>query len=410
MNTLIEHAVGTRTSDHLRPDREQVCFSESALQSSIQHLTHKEQLLEIISIWQELWEQNGPESVFLAPEWLLTWWEEFGEDRRLCVLLVIKDQVIIGLAPWCIEYRWGCRILRTIGHGFIDYEGVLIRKGTESWVLASLQQWLRESKLYDEAVFDRLLTEPWALECDQWSKGKLISRHCPSTVSAITDLSKGWNTVLQKVGGKLRRDTSRQCRRLSLKGQLRLRQIIGVDDLRDRFPTLLQWKRTRYRNRYFRADTNIYGEEGFWGDPQVARFYLKVAERLFVRDCLAFSYLELNGEMIAALWGMEKGGIFFDFAAAFSPGYESYSVGRFHVWLLMQELCERKFTAFDFLNGDEEYKRIWRPTIRPLHGVQLRRTNMMPRLRSLAPGCIELLHRQKWVRHCYGWVKAAFTL
>ena len=105
----------------------------------IEVVTDKERLEQLIPAWNSLWEKSGPDSIFLAPEWLATWWDYFHENKRLCVLIVNFEREVVGLAPWYLENRLGYRRLKTLGHGFIDYEGILIRKDMEGVVVKSIQ-------------------------------------------------------------------------------------------------------------------------------------------------------------------------------------------------------------------------------------------------------------------------------
>lgn len=377
--------------------------------SSICHLTTRQELVEAIPVWQNLWEQSGPESVFLGPHWLLTWWDLFGDGKVLSVVMVVEDREVVGFAPWYVEVHWGYRILRTMGHGFIDYEGVLAQQGKEALVMAALQRWLLANDFYDAVVFDRLLDDGWSADFGRWEQGKLSLQSYPSTISPFTDLSQGWDSVVDRFGHNLRSDTRRRLRRLGQQGNLRLRAVHTPEEFDVCFEKFLRWKRGRYEKRYRDAES-VYGEGGLWGDARVAGYYRDVALKLMLRGYPALNCLDLDDEMVSAIFGMEKNGTYFYFAPAYCPDYDSYSIGRVHVWLLMQQICERGFHRFDFLIGDDGYKRKWATGVRHLIEVRWRKDGMLPWLRSLTPGMLDTLERQPWFRRTYGWLKARFRL
>jgi len=364
-------------------------------------LTLRQELEDVRLFWQRLWEQSDPDGIFLSPEWLLTWWDQFGKGRKLCVLVVLKENHVVGLAPWFLDVRLGYRRLRTLGDGYIDYEGVLMGKGNEQWVSATLQQWLLDHPLFEEAIFDRQLLEPLALESNKWADSSLAYHSQSTNVAPLTDLSEGWNVFIQKVDMKFRKDTERQFRRLEAQGTLRLDQVKSLEELQARFALFQTWKGSRYRTRYFRRSTSVFGSEGFWGIPEVAHYYFTVAEQLLSRGCLAFSALDLDGEMVSAIYGMQKDGRFFYFAPAFNPDYHSFSIGRIHLWLLMQDLCMRGITSFDFLIGNEEYKQKWVPTNRPLTKVHIKRMGLVSFCKGIPAKSVEFLSRQNWIAEPY---------
>lgn len=54
--------------------------------------------------WNGLLYQSLSNSVFLTWEWLYTWSEHFlGNNRKLFVLSLYKDEKLMAIAPWCIR-------------------------------------------------------------------------------------------------------------------------------------------------------------------------------------------------------------------------------------------------------------------------------------------------------------------
>ena len=366
-------------------------------------MTDHQQLAEIVPIWNKLWEQSGPQGIFLDPEWLVTWWEYFHKDKILSVVIVFFDQEVVGIAPWYVEKRLGYRRLKTFGHGFIDYEGVLMRKGMEDRVIDSLRHWLLTTNSYDEAVFDRLLSNNWILKHDQWrQRGMRFEKH-PSTISLVARLDEGWEDVRSKLSKKIRSDTERQIRRLGDMGNLNLRFIQSYKELDARFAEFLKWKRDRYNQRYS-TSAAVYSEGGFWGDENVASYYKEVAERLLAKKRLGFSCLMLDEKMISAIFGIEKDGTFFYFSTAFCP-VGAFSVGRIHIWLLVKELCSRSIKEFDFLIGDDDYKRKWPISINQLIEARLRRSSLLHNTRRLIPMAIEKVEYSSMFRRIYKKIK-----
>jgi CelD/BcsL family acetyltransferase involved in cellulose biosynthesis len=54
--------------------------------------------------WQELVRVSPQRTPFLTYEWITNWWEHFGQDKELCVLIVREDQRPVVIAP-LMKYR-----------------------------------------------------------------------------------------------------------------------------------------------------------------------------------------------------------------------------------------------------------------------------------------------------------------
>jgi CelD/BcsL family acetyltransferase involved in cellulose biosynthesis len=60
--------------------------------------------------WSDLAQRAG--NVFASPEWLLCWWEHFGDDREL--LLTVETDAVL---PFYVSRERPLRVVRVLGHG-----------------------------------------------------------------------------------------------------------------------------------------------------------------------------------------------------------------------------------------------------------------------------------------------------
>jgi CelD/BcsL family acetyltransferase involved in cellulose biosynthesis len=365
----------------------------------IKLVTQRQDLNDIVPAWQRLWEACGPAGTFLSPEWLLTWWDCYPYHKALTVVLVFCEKQVVGIAPWYVEERCGWRRLKTLAHGFIDYEGILVRTGMEEVVAGCLERWLRSSDCYDEANFQRLLGNNWITKKTPTITGLQSIKRCQHTSSLVIDLKTGWEQVRARLSRKYCYETERQIRRLRELGNLQLQAVESNNELTSCFADFLKWKCDRYDCRYSSV-SDVYSRGGFWNAPRVAHYYREVARKLLSRNHLSFSCLTLNERPISATYGMEKNGRYYYFSNAFLP-VGSFSVGRIHLWLLLQSLCQRGITDFDFLIGDEEYKRKWPVSEYRLETVQMCKNTWQHRIRRFMPVIIETVENSVIFRQFY---------
>jgi CelD/BcsL family acetyltransferase involved in cellulose biosynthesis len=102
----------------------------------------------LYSQWNELFGISRA-TVFQSHEWLRTWWTHFETPAlRLNIVLFLRDNTLIGIAPLFIEKHkvFGIPVVRRlqfIGRGITDYVDLIIRPGYEDVVLAEFTGYLR---------------------------------------------------------------------------------------------------------------------------------------------------------------------------------------------------------------------------------------------------------------------------
>jgi len=118
-------------------------------------VAEQEGLESLSGIWDSLLQRSsGDSAIYLTYDWVTIWWKHFGDGNRLNILLIEKEQEVIGIFPLMItEYRVGFlkfRALETIGSvncnyiGLVPYEN---REETVTALLTYLGKELRRDKL-----------------------------------------------------------------------------------------------------------------------------------------------------------------------------------------------------------------------------------------------------------------------
>jgi CelD/BcsL family acetyltransferase involved in cellulose biosynthesis len=81
--------------------------------------------------------------------------------------------------------------------------------------------------------------------------------------------------------------------------------------------------------------------------------------------------LLLDGRTIAVLYGFEFCGNFMYYQIAHDPAFSSFGPGGVLLYLVIKDCCERGIREFNFLQGDEAYKRSWTKTSRDLYSAMV---------------------------------------
>ena len=84
---MVEEQVLTHTQE----------VAEQDLQVEV--ITDLDRFIGIAEEWDHLVDRSGMERLFVSHAWLRTWWEAFGGQRQLYIVLVRHDAELIGAIP-----------------------------------------------------------------------------------------------------------------------------------------------------------------------------------------------------------------------------------------------------------------------------------------------------------------------
>jgi len=106
------------------------------------------------------------------------------------------------------------------------------------------------------------------------------------------------------------------------------------------------------------------GEAGAFENSDVQRLHRRFAAQLAARQQLWLATLDLDGEPAAAWYGFTDRETVYFYQSGRDPRWERESVGLVLMGAMIRRAIERGFRRFDFLRGDDAYKRHWTETRR----------------------------------------------
>jgi len=93
-------------------------------------------------------------------------------------------------------------------------------------------------------------------------------------------------------------------------------------------------------------------------------FHNDVARSFAERGWLNLCFLTLNDEPVSSVYAFKYSQKMFNYLSGFNPQYSEYRVGHLVFLYLIEYSINNGMREFDFMRGDESYKRLWNPTIR----------------------------------------------
>jgi len=309
--------------------------------------------------WRALNERARTGTMFLGPEWLLPWWNQFGEGREQATLCVRESGRLIGLLPLFIERaRLGgieVRRLAFLGDGDTgcDYLDVLAEPGREREVLEHCLSKLMDLP-WDVCDLDGLLRDSFtAMQLAQ----RLPARR--ATNSVVRDgrvrfvcpyipLSGTWEQYLEGLGRRenLRRREKWLYRQPGVSVSC-ARTAAGAVKATEEF---LQLHRTRWA---------VEGGSDGLTDARHDAFHREASQRLAEAGMLRMCTLYAARRPVASVYGVVHRGKFHYYQSGYEPSWASKSVGLVLLARTVRDAFAEGDQEFDFLRGNEGYKAEW---------------------------------------------------
>jgi CelD/BcsL family acetyltransferase involved in cellulose biosynthesis len=304
---------------------------------------------------------------FQTWEWLATWWKHYGakrpedQHRRELYLLSVRDAqgTLVGLAPWYLERSLTTGyVVRQLGDGEVcsDYLGILAANGKEGEIATALADWMMQARgidRWDLIDFDEVdPTDPCLAAFFEAVRVRDATLHSREGANCWrVDFTGNWDDYLATFSKGHRKQIRRiergplEDRRARFRmAETRAEAIQGMDILID----LHQRRR------------QALGDPGCFHSSRFTAFHREVVETLSGPGSLRLSWIEYAGQPIAAEYHFSRGGVVFAYQSGVDPDQLDLEPGRLIAVATIKQALDEGFASFDFLRGDEPYKRHWR--------------------------------------------------
>lgn len=302
--------------------------------------------------WNVLLAESRSDTIFLTWEWLYTWSERFlGSDRSPFVILVYKENELIGVAPWSIRYLkclgFSMKLIEFLGlpKTGSDYLDVFAKRGKEKEVACQIYRFLQTSTpLWDgislqDIPSDSLFLLHFMRQIEEQGKQVDIGAgaYCPSV-----SLPETGTVFTAQLSPNRRQQFARHLRLLGRNGEI----IHRVHYYGEAGADLKEFRRL-YEQR--------------WGESEDLFCFLeKFISRSEGKNWIQFDFLSSAGRNIAALLHLGYGKCLSMYLMGVDHSFDkSISIGNIVVGLSIEKAIAAGFTRYDFLRGDEEYKFHW---------------------------------------------------
>jgi CelD/BcsL family acetyltransferase involved in cellulose biosynthesis len=356
---------------------------------SVEKVTTWRDFCQLESQWEGLLEMSASRNLMLTWDWISTWWEVFGQDRQLNVLLVRDGHELIGIAPLLKRKAAHFGILPYRRLEFLasgedeadeicsEYLDFILRRGREREALGAILQELARDPDWDEII---LADVP-----GQSPNLPILAELCPKfgaelevicrQLGVYLDLPGCMESFLGRLSSKLRYKVRRD-RLSAAKLGAALRVTDGPDGFEEAFDALIRLHQRRWTSR---------NRPGVFSSEKFTRFHRSIAPKLLGKGHVVLLWLVVSGEPVAALYCFVYAGKMHYYQGGFVECNGIQSPGMLIHSFAIERAIQMGLREYDFMKGDPNgYKSRWRGQLREILRLRLARPGFRESLRRAA--------------------------
>jgi CelD/BcsL family acetyltransferase involved in cellulose biosynthesis len=311
----------------------------------IAHLTNEFEIRRLVPEWQGLWQHNTATTPFQSPEWLLSWWECFGNSTPLVATARDGDELTAVLPLYILEED-GRRKLLPIGISLSDYLDAVVDP-EQRFVVNRLLASLVDTPNWDELYVPDLNPSAALLAAD--CPVGLLEQKADGEPCPVLFLPSSLQSLRDAVPKKTLRDLRQARSRAAETGEVSI-TCAAAATLDEFMDELFRLHEIRWRG---------LAGHGVCSDPKVRQFHLSASRRMLDAGILRLYLLRLGKTPLAAYYGFTAKGAAYAYLSGFDPDYAELSPGRQIVGHAIEEAVREGACEFHFLRGAESYKYAW---------------------------------------------------
>lgn len=328
--------------------------------------------------WNELLAHTANSTVFQTFEYLQCWWQHFGRDRRLFIIVAERDDALAIAPMQIVRSPWmGAKLpcLTFIGLPSELDRCVLLCPESDADLRTAIVDFIatRRDDWDNITLYEQLPDSPFLLELSQALRrsGYLVAT-IPGPESPATVFSGSWADLLATRSSSFRKGIRRKTAQLSKIAPPALDFVDASDAV---LPALARYRAVEAASWKPDAKLGVAKSPAHWA------FWQDVTRRFGDSRAMQFKFLTVGEHTVAGTFGLLWNRQFYSLHIAHDDAYAAYSPGVLLTALELEAAFERgDCDRFDFLGGFLANKDSWATTITPTVALYANRPSLRGRL------------------------------
>ena len=306
---------------------------------------------------------------FLTSEFVDLWHKRKNGEKSEVSFTLFNDSC--WAIPLLFQNRLGLRVCQTFGRGFVDYFDI---SDLDASSIHSFSKNHSEYK-WDLMILHNVVSSSSTNQLIQTvtMKDNLQIQDFFVSRAPFLKIDQNWDMFYETKKKKFRYNLNRAERKLNEIGDLKLVHHTTPDQIAQNLDLAfdIHWK--RWQGRY---------NSSRFSHPAWKAFYRELAIAFAEKGWMDLVLLEVGGKSIAFSYGFIFNNKYYFYVTAIDPdtAYEKYSPGTVLIRHLLEKAFESGLDEFDFMLGDEAYKRIWTKSYREVYTYALTRNALKAKL------------------------------
>lgn len=316
----------------------------------IKEVTSAKDLTNLKYEWSMLLKKSKSDNIFLTHQWVSTWWKYFGNGCKLKIILVEENNKLIGIAPLMLKKFYFLNLLKFIGGPHSDYHDFILLSGEERRTLEAILKYSYSCLDWDVMTLKEIPQDSLTLkvldEISLYRMQKIIGSICP-----ILKLPENWNDLLNMLSPKMRHNLKYYRNRLEKEYRVHCEDIENRDLLEKNMNILFELHQKKWTDE---------GARGAFDDSCAKDFYRDITQQFYDQDWLQLLVLKINEHPVSICYNFKYNNKFYYYQSGRDPDWYKYSTGDILLADTIRYAIQKGFTEFDFLRGNENYKKHWK--------------------------------------------------
>lgn len=320
--------------------------------------------------WDELLLDSTSNTLFLTWEWMFTWWKHLADGRKLNIITVRQEGLLIGIAPLTqaspnLSRMMPFKYLEFIASGNVgsDYLNFILRRRHEEDALQAItRQISNQGSMVEltriEGTSSFAKEVPTVIRRFGGRSRELITNTCPY----IDIRDHTWDSYLSSLSKRHQKNIHKRIRKVEREFNVELLHVTKDSDLQEAMVEFLDIHTAHWQSR----DTVTA-----LSNPRIASFHREFSELALHNGWLRLFQLRLDGDTAAAVYQFMYNRTYFYFQSALNSTYTRHSPGMILLALSIQQAITEGAQCFDLLHDNEQYKYLWTNTDRDLVRIEL---------------------------------------
>ena len=314
---------------------------------------------EVVKPWERVLDRDLEAGVFSHPAWLRAWWESLGSGDLLLAIVWDRDEPI-AVFPTCTCVNEDGLLSFLGSEDVTDDQVPAAIPGREAEAMRFFLDWAFADGGFNRVRFHSVLDgRRWLGVVEEVAmQAKLGYSHEQVDVAPAIVLPGSFDDYLSGLSGHDRHELRRKRRRLADLGTWRVRRAHEMG-----------WEADL--QAFFEFHRQAPGEKAAFFTPDRERFFRRLAADLFLFGLARLDVLDLDDAPVACTFSYDFRDTLALYNSSFRPDLARHAPGMVLVGSLIEQSIAEGKRVFDFLRGDEPYKRRFGPIPRPVYQVML---------------------------------------